>query len=147
MSLDVLAAFSEELDAIAQSVIPTARAYALGSHPGTVGRDSFFITYQVSGQEHQRDFSGGSSIAATRFEVNCVAYYASGSYALGDAVRRKLDNLRGTIGNNNAVFCNAIFVDDEDQIFVPGTENIPRASIYVLDMTVWALEEETPEVG
>jgi hypothetical protein len=145
MSLDLLAAMSEELDVIAQGVFPDARAYTLGSHPDTIGRDVHFLTFQVAGNDHERDFSGGSEIAATRFEVAAVAFFASHAYALSDAVRRRLDNLRGPIGTNNTVFANGIFVENEVQAFEPSTDQRDQRTAYVMDLVVWAAEEDTPE--
>jgi len=108
------AIYQEMADDNTVSDLVSTRIYRQGRTPtsATLPR----ITYGKVDNVHVRHQTAGSGLATSRFQVDCWADTPAEASTLYDAVRKALDNFRGTMGSGSytATVKSSVLDNDSD---------------------------------
>lgn len=114
MSLQA-AIWAELSDAAAVTALVGSDIYA-GRVPTSAG--DTYISYTKISNVHVRHVDGGSGLATARVQVDCVAPKPDSAYNVYDAVRRTLDNFRGTLGTgSNTLTVRSCVLDNDREVW------------------------------
>ena len=80
-----------------------------------------------------------AGLAYPRFQVSCWGATYKSAKDVAAQVRAALQDFKGTMGGVGGVAVSGVFIQDENDLYEPGTQVYHVA----LDFTIWHLEEVT----
>lgn len=103
------------------------------------GKTPPMVTFQKINGPRVHAMQQDAGMAYPRFQVSCWGMTYKSAKDVAAQVRAALQDFKGTMGGVGGVVVSGVFIEDENDLYEPGTQVYHVA----LDFIIWHLEEVT----